>query len=36
MDFDTYHNLLEDLWENGRYNQAIEVYELLGKPFWWA
>jgi len=36
MDLDTYYNLFDDLWENGRHDQAIEVYELLDKPFWWA
>ena len=36
MNFDTYYNLFEDFWENGRYQPAIEIYEMLGRPFWWA
>jgi len=36
MDFDTYYNLYEDLWKKGNYKTAIEIYELLDRPFWWA
>ena len=36
MNFDTYYNLFEDFWENGRYGPAIDIYEMLGRPFWWA
>jgi tetratricopeptide (TPR) repeat protein len=36
MDMDTYYNLFDDLWEDSHYEPAIEIYELLGKPFWWA
>ncbi len=31
-----YHNLFGDLWESGRYEQAIEIYEFLGRPFYLA
>ena len=26
----------EDEWESGRYEKAIDIYEEMGKPFWYA